>query len=187
MLEIIGGFHNYSLSKETTPYTATLVQGLDGFGPRDLVIPAVVTDGIDDYIATAVGSDAFGWTEFSITLVSMPNTIKVIGSTAFYYVSINETLTLSKGLEEIGGSAFQSQSFGDLIIPYGVKKIGINAFWDCSATTVKFENPNGWWYANSSTATSGTPITEITAEASSTTATLLMGTYYDKYWFRTDD
>ena len=67
-----------------------------------------------------------------------------------------------------------------VFIPDNVRKIGRNAFAGCiRITTMTFESTTGWWYADTDTATSGTPATPTLAYLTTNS------TYYSKWWNRT--
>ncbi len=73
----------------------------------------------------------------------------------------------------------------DIVIPDSVTSIGICAFLNCiELNNVKFENPNGWWYASDPDATSGTEISCDDLQNSSTAAIYLTSTYRYYYWKR---
>ena len=96
-------------------------------------------------------------------------------------VSPNGDLVVS-----IGSDAFEyCSSLTSVTIPNSVTSIGKYAFSGCSSlTSVTFENPNGWWYSSSSTATSGTSISSSSLANTSTAAKYLTSTYYSYYWKR---
>ena len=74
---------------------------------------------------------------------------------------------------------------GALTIPAAVKQIGKYAFGGCdNVAEVTFENTTGWYYALSSTATSGTSLSSISLADSSTAAQWLTSTYDNYYWKR---
>ena len=70
-------------------------------------------------------------------------------------------------------------------IPDGVTRIENCAFSYCDGlTSVTFKNPNGWWYASYSGATSGTSILSSSLASESTAAMYLKSTYCDYDWNR---
>ncbi|MBR6719876.1 MAG: leucine-rich repeat protein [Clostridia bacterium] len=69
-----------------------------------------------------------------LSKVTLPSTLKEIGSDAFYYCKSLTELTLPEGLEIIGGRAFRESSISRINIPEGVKKIGHDAFSHCPVT-----------------------------------------------------
>ncbi len=66
--------------------------------------------------------------------VTLPSTLKEIGSDAFYYCKSLTELTLPEGLEIIGGRAFRKSAISKINIPEGVKEIGHDAFSHCPVT-----------------------------------------------------
>ena len=94
--------------------------------------------------------------------IDIPDSVTAIGDYAFYYCS----------------------SLTSLTIPDSVTSIGYAAFNACFALTkVIFEDPTGWWYADSADATSGTAISESSLANASTAANYL-SSYNNKYWFK---
>lgn len=69
----------------------------------------------------------------SLRKVNFPDTIRVIGSYAFFEVKTNSFLTLSlpRSLEIIGDRAFKGVSLDILSFPNGLTTIGNNAFEEC--------------------------------------------------------
>lgn len=90
------------------------------------------------------------------------------------------------GVTSIGDCAFSGcDNLTSVVIPDSLTSIGNSAFKYCSSlTSVMFENPNGWWYSSSSTATSGTSISSSGLANASTAAQYLRSTYGEYYWFR---
>ena len=82
---------------------------------------------------------------------------------------------------------FKSEMLKEVTIPDSVTSIDNYAFDSCtSLTSVIFANPNGWWRAGSANATSGTAISASKLSNTATAAEYLKSTYYDYYWFRTE-
>ena len=97
--------------------------------------------------------------------------------------------TIHKDTRFIYYSAFSScYSLTSVTIGDSVTSIGNYAFEDCiSLTSVTFANPNGWWYAYSADATSGTAIAAESLADPATAAKYLKSSTYDNYyWFRTE-
>jgi len=98
------------------------------------------------------------------------------------------TIEIPDCVTKINDSAFEScWKLTNVIIGSGVTYIGSRAFDVISdLTSVTFKNPNGWFVASSSTATSGTNLSSEDLSNTSTAATYLTSTYcaYNKYWKR---
>lgn len=95
-------------------------------------------------------------------------------------------LVIPENVTKIGNYAFYGCEWvGDLTIPAAVKQIGKYAFGGCgNVDEVTFENTTGWYYALSSTATSGTSLSSISLDDSFTAAQWLTSTYDNYYWKR---
>lgn len=120
---------------------------------KDIVIPEGVTEILNEVFAENT----------NIESVSFPNTLKKIGDKAFYnctnlkcelrfpeYVDENGD---TKGLEEIGASAFSgcSKLSGNLNIPDSVTEIGSFAFCNCTGFTGELHISTGITLINSGT------------------------------------
>ena len=134
---------------------------------------------------TSIGERAF-YNCSSLTEITIPASVTSIGWGAFYNCSNLRSVTISEGVTSIGSSAFRGcSSLTEITIPASVTSIGLWAFYGCSnLTSVTFEITEGWWYASSSGATSGTEIASSDLADSSTAATYLKSTYYNYYWHR---
>ena len=148
----------------------------------DSIISVTIPDSV-----TSIGSYAFFACD-SLTSVTIPDSVTSIGYDAFYSCSSLTSVTIPDSVTTIGSSAFSScSSLTSVTIPDSVTTIGSYAFSNCSSlTSVIFEDPTGWWYASSSDATSGTPISESSLANASTAAYYLRSnyTYYSSYWFK---
>ncbi len=137
---------------------------------------------------TNIGFNAFSGCS-SLTSINIPASMTSIGVNAFYDCSSLTSVTFAEGsqLTSIGNFAFYGcSSLTSFFIPASVTSIDIFAFDGCSnLRSVTFENAQGWWYAFSSTATSGTSISATMLADTSTAATYLKSTYGDYYWKRT--
>ena len=156
--------------------TGTLVLGC-----KNSVIPA-------DGSVTSIGYRAFSGCS-GMTSITIPASVTSIGNYAFFSCSNLTTVEFGANsqLTSIGSSAFYFCSqLTSVTISASVTSIGDDAFRYCSKlTSVTFANPNGWWYAFSVTAASGTAIPAADLSNASTAATYLTSTYYDYYWKRT--
>lgn len=159
---------------------------------------------------TTIKWDAFNKCS-SLTSITIPSSVTVIGSRAFVICTSLETVNnlencgiTSVGQETFGGcSALKSivlpgtvtkiwdAAFGNdtslqsIYIPSSVTSILYFAFNNCTAlTSATFETTTGWWYASTSSATSGTSISSSSLKNAATAATYLRSTYYNKCWFR---
>ena len=98
-----------------------------------------------------------------------------------------KTVTIT-GESTIDNSAFyECSNLTSVTVGDAVTAIGDYAFYSCdNLTSVTFANPNGWWYASSADATSGTALSADSLSDASTAAWYLGSCYYDYYWFRTE-
>ena len=94
-------------------------------GGGDPTKNALIVEGV-----TVIGPSAFNVYGESgkITKVNVPGTVKKIGDYAFAYCGNLRDLTLAKGIEEIGESAFYQIAVENLVLPDGLQKIGGEAF-----------------------------------------------------------
>ena len=70
-------------------------------------------------------------------------------------------------------------------LPSAVTEIGRYAFSGCTAlTSVDFATTEGWWYADSADATTGTALSSADLENDTTAATYLKTEYADFWWKR---
>ena len=123
---------------------------------------------------------------FSLTSVTIPNSVTSIGEGAFRGCRSLTSVTIPNSVTSIGSSAFYDcWSLTSVTIPNSVTSIGSYAFYVCfSLKSVTFENPNGWWRSTSSTATSGTNIASSDLTDPATAARYLTDTYCRYYWKR---
>ena len=93
-------------------------------------------------------------------------------------------LVIPENVTKIGNYAFYGCEWvGDLTIPAAVKQIGKYAFGGCgNVDEVTFKNTTGWYYALSSTATSGTSLSSSSLSNPSTAAQWLTSDYSRYYW-----
>ena len=133
---------------------------------------------------TSIGESAFKECE-NLTDVTLSSTLSTIESEVFYACSSLINIVIPNGITSIRSGAFDGCSkLTSINIPSNVTKIDDQAFSGCtSLTSVIFEDTNGWYYADKSSATSGTDIDVIDA---TTNATNLKGTLKSKYWFKKD-
>ena len=134
---------------------------------------------------TIIGVDAF-YNCTNLTSVTIPNSVTSIGEYAFCNCSSLTSVTIPDSVTSIGASAFYNcTSLTSVTIPDSVTSIGLSAFYDCtSLTSVTFENPYGWWCGKLYTSTSGANIPSESLADASTAATCLKLTYFAFYWKR---
>ena len=132
---------------------------------------------------TSIGESAF-YNCTGLTSVTIPGSVTSIGSSAFRGCTGLTSVTIGNSVTSIGDDAFRScTGLTSVTIGNSVTSIGRWAFLGCTGlTSVTFENPNGWWYASSSSATSGMSITGL--DDAETAAKYLRSTYYEYYWKR---
>lgn len=110
-----------------------------------------------------------------------------LGNRTFSYCSALSDVTLGENFTQFSWEMFRfCTRLSSITIPAAVTKLSSNVFNGCTAlTSATFENPNGWWYADESSATSGTAIPSSELADPATAATHLTTTYVGKNWKRT--
>ncbi len=111
----------------------------------------------------------------------IPNTI----DRAFYNCTSLINITIPESVTSIGGSAFYNcTSLININIPDSVTSIGDGAFRYCNnLTSLKFENPNGWYCKKYSWVTRENIPSEALQNPENA-AKYLKDTYCDCYWER---
>ena len=159
---------------------------------------------------TTICSYAFSYCT-SLTSVTIGDSVTSIGDYAFYntgyynnnsnwengvlYIgkylikaktNISGSYSIKAGTKVIADEAFYNcTSLTSVTIPDSVTSIGYHAFYKCTSLTgVTFKATEGWWYASSYTATSGTTLSAADLANTSTAAKYLTSNYYDYYWHR---
>ena len=143
----------------------------------DLIIPEGVTT-IPLYAFHAI----------DLKSVIIPSTVTSIGESAFADCKQLSSVSFAENsqLSTISTRAFYyCKALSSITIPSTVVSIGSNVFSSCDALyTVTFESAAGWWYASSSSETSGTDISSADLEDTVAAATLLKFTYKSYYWMK---
>lgn len=98
---------------------------------RNVLIPEGVT---------SIADGAFYGT--GVRFVSLPKTVKMIGSMAFEGCTELETVLFPEGLESIGSRAFRGARFRTLILPDSLESIDEEAFMDCRGLESVSFSPN---------------------------------------------
>lgn len=90
--------------------------------------------------ATSIDEKAFYYCK-ALTTLSLPNTLKSIGSMALSNCIAIENISLPSGLEEIGSNAFDNcKKLKSIVIPKSVKKLNTYTFNECDALeSITFE------------------------------------------------
>ena len=118
------GILSYHYNNKTKE--ATITRG-NYEGLTEVVIPESVVINGENYCVTAIGSSAFNHS--SLQSLTIPASIRKIGSGAFYWNNQLEELNLTEGLEIIEEGAFEDcTSLEEVRIPSTVIMIGGNAF-----------------------------------------------------------
>ena len=176
---------NYAFYRCDSLTSITIPDGVTSIGDYAFQYCSSLTSiDIPDSV-TSIGQSAFAYCS-SLTSIKIPNGVTWIGSGEFQYCSSLTSIEIPDSVTSIGSSAFSGcSSLESITIPDSVTSIGAGAFSNCSSlTSVKFVNPNGWWCASSSWATSGTSISSSRLSNTSTAAEYLTSTYHTKYWKR---
>lgn len=119
--------------------TATKRMEIDGYNYEvfdipegELVIPQTVSNGDVTYTVTAIGDYAFYEKGKTLTAISIPSTVTVIGESAFCSSNL-ESVTLPNELISIGVEAFEyCRALQAIDIPQSVSTIGESCFSSCS-------------------------------------------------------
>ena len=101
----------------------------------NVTIPSKVTDGVNEYRVTTIGSKAF-YECAGLLSVSIPNSVNLIGSNAFYGCNNLSSVNIPNSVTTIGFSAFCAcRSLTSIVIPKSVTSIGSGSFSGCSGLT----------------------------------------------------
>jgi hypothetical protein len=109
----------------TTSGTTATITGYDSSGPKDVVIPATVTDGSNTYDVTTIGDDALSINQ--LASVTIPDSVTAIGHDAFYGNELT-SVTIPDSVTTISDSAFAYNRLASVTIPDSVTAIGDSAF-----------------------------------------------------------
>lgn len=96
----------------------------------DVVIPATVTNGAKTYRVVAIGSNAFSGT--NITSVVLPESVRIIRNYAFRFCYSITSISLPNSLTYIGDAAFEETAITSITIPEGVVEMSGWTFYNCS-------------------------------------------------------
>ena len=127
--EIINGI-NYRLNGWTK--TAEVIKKSEGY-KGDVIIPETVVFNERNYRVTSIGKGAFLGC-FSLTAITIPNSITSIGKKAFFDCSSLKEIIIGNSVKRIGRRAFLfCDSLVSITIPTSVKSIGWQAFDYCDS------------------------------------------------------
>lgn len=113
-------------SDDGVTYSITGYNGSD----TNITIPT----SIDGHTVTSIGNNAFK--DKSLTSVTIPNTVKSIGSFAFYNCTSLVNISIPNSVTNIGDSAFAyCTSLPNITLPTNLSNIGNSTFQDCKAFT----------------------------------------------------
>ena len=96
----------------------------------DVVIPATVTNGAKTYRVVSIGSNAFSGT--NITSVVLPESVRIIRNYAFRFCYSITSISLPNSLTFIGDAAFAETAITSITIPEGVVEMSGWTFYNCS-------------------------------------------------------
>ena len=152
----------YTITRSSAPYTVEVSDAV--YSITSIAIPETVTYNGTTYSVTSIGVHAFKFRS-SLTSVTIGNSVTSIGDDAFYCCTSLTSVTIGNSVTSIGNRAFYScrsltsvtinsdaivsksysddstisDIFGSQVTEYiigdDVKKIGNNAFYDCSSLT----------------------------------------------------
>jgi len=151
---------NYQVTLESATANEVIVrENLTNFYTGAIVIPATVTNSATNisYTVTAIGDAAFFGR--AITSISIPNTVRTIGESAFFTCNSLATVNIPNSITSIGKSAFYScNAIQSLTIPKSVQSIGTLAFYGCqSLVNIYTDNPTPLDLTNSANVFFGVP------------------------------
>ena len=88
---------------------------------------------IDGYKVTEIGNSAFQYSNSDLLVVSIPEGVTKIGSSAFKGLGRLTSISLPSTLKEIGNDTFYNCSgLTTMVLPDGLTTIGSQAFYNCS-------------------------------------------------------
>lgn len=133
-----------------------LIVGFRG-EPTNMVIPSES----GGKAITGIAKGAFKNNE-TLNSVTIPATVKTIGSESFAGCKLLETVTMAEGVEEIGAQAFKDcEALEEVTIPESVQKMSAGIFYNCGHLT-KANIPKNMTYIAPNTFTYCSRLEQIT-------------------------
>ncbi|MDR2557504.1 MAG: leucine-rich repeat domain-containing protein [Mycoplasmataceae bacterium] len=135
-----GTVHETSLSEPTATHHGTCaINGNDGFAAHNLVIPETVEINGKYYDVTEI-NNAFASCEGLTGTVTLPKTLKKIGTGAFYNCSNLTGIEIPQGVTYIGRLAFSADTFvKPVVIPSACETVEEYAFQGTSFESLVIE------------------------------------------------
>ncbi len=122
--EFTEGYYTYEIT-----YNGAKIKDVDSSISGDVVVPAT----LGGYDVTEIGYGAFDRCD-TITSVTLPDTLKVVGSYAFDQCWSLKSINFPGGLTEIGAYAFlKCYALEGAVIPDSVTYLGEGAFSNCTS------------------------------------------------------
>lgn len=116
----------------------------------------------------------------------IPDGITAIPDNAFRNATNLTSVYIPEGVTHIGDNAFNNcTKVTAVTLPMSLEYIGCGAFWGCaSLKDVRVYDASGWWVTESSTATSGSLISDYYLTDPTKAAELFVTTYKNYYWHK---
>lgn len=125
LYDVTIGDLTYDLSSDGTAEVSGLHNSIGS-----VIIPGTVWYLDQDYTVTRIGNEAF--MDSSITSVSIPDTVTIIGALAFQYCESLKIVDMGSGVEYIGDSAFNNcRSLKSFPLPDSLNEMIGNPFAGC--------------------------------------------------------
>ena len=132
----------WSYTPNTTNMTATITGVTLTKQTKEFIIPSTVSDGNNTYTVTAIGNNAFKDKKMVFGKVTIPDTVKSIGSSAFANTYIFDKVVIPESVTYIGSGAFYNcDGISEVVLPSGITVLESSVFEGCyGLTKVNTEN-----------------------------------------------